>query len=59
MVRQALNHLNFLEVSMIPAIIGALVGIPVGWFAATYSDNIKSLKDKICTAVKEEFAKKP
>lgn len=44
---------------MIPAIIGALVGIPVGWFAATYSDNIKSLKDKICTAVKEEFAKKP
>ena len=44
---------------MIPAIIGALFGIPVGLFAAAYSDNIKRLKDKVCAAVKEEFSKKP
>lgn len=44
---------------MLSAIIGALIGIPVGWFAAAYSGNIKRLKDKVCVAVKKEFSKKP
>ena len=44
---------------MIQVIIGALIGLPVGWFAAAYSDNLKRLKDKVCVAVKEEFSKKP